>query len=140
VGLLVVLVAAALVAVALARAARGRRRRAAPAAPGAEVAAPPPGPPRGVAGWRAELERRLAAGDVAGALEALWWWLARALAGEGADESWTGRELVARSRRRDLLPLVARLDAMAYGPERPEPEAVRRLADGFDARLPGAAA
>lgn len=83
--------------------------------------------PRDAAGWRAELERRLAAGQVAGALEALWWWLARSLAGDDAEPDWTSRDLVARSSRDDLRGLVRRLDAFTYGPRRPAVEDLRGL-------------
>ena len=79
------------------------------------------------AAWRAELERRLAAGQTAKALEALWWWLARSLAGERAAPDWTSRDLVARARREDLRELVRRLDAFTYGPRRPAAEDLRRL-------------
>jgi len=79
------------------------------------------------AGWRAELERRLAAGMTAAALEAAWWWLARSLAGSQAEPDWTSRDLVARTRRSDLMGLIRRLDAFIYGPLRPAPEEVRSL-------------
>lgn len=79
------------------------------------------------AAWRAELERRLAAGRVAEALEALWWWLARTVAGERAEPDWTSRDLVTRAGREDLRELVRRLDAFTYGPHRPAAEDLRRL-------------
>lgn len=119
---------------------RPRRRRPRRGEPAAVPAAPdgdPVPPAVDAAGWRAEVERRLAAGSVAGALEAVWWWLARAVAGEEADPSWTGRELVRRARRPELHPPVARLDAMTYGPERPAPAAVRELAAALDRQLGG---
>ncbi|HEX9942752.1 MAG TPA: hypothetical protein VGG03_12090 [Thermoanaerobaculia bacterium] len=78
-------------------------------------------------GWRAELERRLAAGRTAEALEAAWWWLARSLAGSRAEPDWTSRDLVARARRQDLADLVRRLDLLAYGPRRPGLDDVRTL-------------
>jgi hypothetical protein len=117
------------VVVRLLAARRGRGRPAQEAPQPARVSAPAPA--RDAAAWRAELERLLAAGEVAAALEAAWWWLARALLGERVDPSFTGRELVERSGRRDLLPLIRRFDVLAYGPRRPEPEEVR----GFAARL-----
>ena len=82
---------------------------------------------RDAAAWRAVLERHLAEGRTAEALEALWWWLARSVAGERAEPDWTGRELVARARREDLRDLVRRLDAFTYGPQRPATEDLRRL-------------
>jgi hypothetical protein len=78
-------------------------------------------------GWRAELERRLAAGQTAEALEAAWWWLARSLVGSQAEPDWTSRDLVSRARRPDLVALIRRLDAFIYGPLRPIPDDVRRL-------------
>ena len=90
---------------------------------------------RDAAAWRAELEALLAAGRMGEALRATWWWLARALAGERADPSWTGRELLDHAGRRDLLPAVRRLEAFTYGGRRPEVEELRRLsgelADGL---------
>jgi hypothetical protein len=86
-----------------------------------------PAAPRDAAAWRAELERRLAAGRIPEALEALWWWLARSLAGGEAEADWTSRDLVARSRREDLRGLVRRLDAFTYGPRQPGVEDLRGL-------------
>ncbi|HEX4962585.1 MAG TPA: hypothetical protein VF173_17245 [Thermoanaerobaculia bacterium] len=79
------------------------------------------------AGWRAELDRRLAAGSTAEALEAAWWWLARSLAGRRAEPDWTSRDLVTRVGRPDLAALIRRLDAYIYGPRRPTLEDVRGL-------------
>jgi len=79
------------------------------------------------AAWRAELERRLAGERIAEALEALWWWLARSVAGERAEPDWTSRDLVARAKREDLRELVRRLDVLTYGPRRPAAEDLRRL-------------
>lgn len=94
---------------------------------------------RDAAAWRAELEALLAAGRVTEALSAAWWWLARALAGERADPSWTGRELLSHTGRRDLLPAVRRLEAFTYGGRRPAPAELSRLADDLIARVEGAA-
>lgn len=121
--LLVLLGLAGKLLAALAR----RRRGPAEEAPQA-LGAMPVSPSRDAVAWRAELERLLAAGEVAAALEAAWWWLARALLGERVDPSWTGRELLERAGRRDLLPLVRRFDVLAYGPRRPQPEEVRSYA------------
>ncbi len=134
-------VAAAALAAAAVMVVRRRRRRAAPTAAtaGGDGAM---GPPPAAVDWRAEIDRRLAAGRVAEALEAAWWWLARALCGERAEASWTGGELVARGRRPDVAPAVARLDAMTYGPRRPAPAEVRALIERLEQRLvdlPGAA-
>jgi hypothetical protein len=77
--------------------------------------------------WRAELEHNLSSGDVVGALKALWWWVARSVAGDAVDESWTSEQLLAASRRLDLKRGVATLDRMLYGARRPEVEEVRVL-------------
>lgn len=79
------------------------------------------------AGWRAELERRLAAGRVAESLEAAWWWLARSLAGSRAEPDWTSRDLVVQVGRQDLAALVRRLDVLIYGPRRPGLDDVQSL-------------
>ncbi len=88
------------------------------------------------AGWRAELDRRLAAGLPAEALEAAWWWLARSLAGSRALADWTSRDLVLRAGRPDLAALIRRLDAFIYGPLRPAPEEVKGLVSRLEDALP----
>lgn len=128
------LIAAGIAALAVLRRRRRRRASEAPASAGATAAEPAP-PERD---WRAEIDRRLAAGRVADALEAAWWWLARALCGERFEASWTGGELVARGRRPDVAPAVARLDAMTYGPRRPAPGDVRALVETLERRLAAA--
>lgn len=113
-----------------------RVRSAARPEPGAVTAGEGPAPaPRDAAAWRAELERRLAAGSIPEALEAAWWWLARTLAGETAEPDWTSRDLMSRSRRPDLLPLVRRLDAFLYGPRRPAVEELRALVGRMEEAL-----
>ena len=89
---------------------------------------------RGATEWRAEVESQLASGDLAAALAAAWWWLARSLAADRVDPAWTSRELLdqarlQRSRRRQLLPLVRRLDALVYGPRPPALAQVRQFVD-----------
>ncbi|HSS79467.1 MAG TPA: hypothetical protein VLV54_22290 [Thermoanaerobaculia bacterium] len=79
------------------------------------------------AGWRAELDRRLAAGRSAEALEAAWWWLARSLAGNRVMPDWTSRDLLIRGGREDLAVPIRRLDTLIYGSRRPAPEEVRSL-------------
>jgi len=88
------------------------------------------------AAWRARLAELLAEGKIDEALEAMWWWLARSLAGAEADPSWTSRELVKRFRRHDLLSLVRRLDVFQYGPRRPDRSQVERLAQDLAKAVP----
>ncbi|HSS50350.1 MAG TPA: hypothetical protein VLX28_15540 [Thermoanaerobaculia bacterium] len=101
----------------------------------ATLAMPAPARELDAAGWRAELERRLAAGRSAEALEAAWWWLARSLAGSRALADWTSRDLMMRAGRPDLASLIRRLDAFIYGPRRPAPEEVRGLVDRLEEAL-----
>jgi len=77
--------------------------------------------------WRSEIDRRLKRGDARGALEALWWWLARSLCHADADPTWTSRELLAHARRSDLAPLATALDRLVYGRSKPAPHEVREL-------------
>ncbi len=77
--------------------------------------------------WDGELRLRLESGDVAAAVEALWWWLARRLVADRAAPSWTSRELIRAAGRRDLRAQVRRLDRMMYGAAQPEAGDVSRL-------------
>ncbi len=119
---------------------RGGRAKAAPpanrgAAEGAAAAAPGEAAAWDADGWRAELDRCLSAGQVHAAMRALWWWLARSLAGPLAEPTWTGRELLSRTRRDDLRSLVRRLDALTYGPRLPAVDEVRQLRASLEAAL-----
>jgi hypothetical protein len=116
---------------------RGRRGRAAPAPP--EAARPVAERREAVWSgerWQQELERLLAAGDARGALSALWWWMARRLAAERAQESWTSQELLRHAGRADLAPLAVAVDRLAYGVAAPRAADVARVY----ARLSGALA
>jgi len=128
---------AVLLALLIARLVFSRLRRRKPARESGEAlaAALPPAALRDAPGWRAELERRLAEGRIPEALEALWWWVARSLAGGEAEPDWTSRDLVARSRNADLRELVRRLDAFTYGPRTPAVEDLRGLLGRFEAAL-----
>ena len=117
--LLAVAAALGFLVVLLLRSLRAHRRPSSRAGQAATSAVPAAAPVRDAEGWKREIEHRLRSGDVAGALEALWWWLARSLAGERADASWTTRELVVYAGRRDLLALVPYLDVLMYAPRRP---------------------
>jgi hypothetical protein len=123
-----VIVGVVIVLLTVARAMYGaRQRRGRGLAAVRTVPTPPATPERGREGWRRELDRRLAAGDFAGALEALWWWFARGLTSARVDPAWTSRELLAHVRRSDLGPLALALDRLLYGPARPRAEDI----DGF---------
>lgn len=107
-----------------------RRRRALPRPEPGSIATAVSGSDRedpGLETWASEMERHLEAGDVRGALEALWWWLARSLCGPRADPSWTSRELLDRARRPDLRAFAAAFDRLAYGREAPRATDVREL-------------
>lgn len=86
-------------------------------------------------GWRLELGRRLAAGDLRAALEAAWWWLASSLVGPRADPAWTTRELLLAADRRDLVPSGRQLDAMLYGEREVHGEALEAWLTEAEAKL-----
>lgn len=117
-----------------------RRRRTGGAgdeAPGEAPAGLPAAVPElDAAGWRAELDRCLAEGQVAEGLAAAWWWLARSVAGPRVEPTWTGRDLLAHTRRPDLRELVRALDLLLYGPRRPAIDDLRRLVGRMEERLP----
>lgn len=83
--------------------------------------------------WRAELERCLSEERseerIGEALRAAWWWLARSIAGPEAEPDWTSRDLLARTRKRELRDLLRRLDALTFGADRPGLADLRRLAE-----------
>ncbi len=106
---------------------RRRRRAAGAASPPYRVPAAAGPPERDRGAWRREIEGRLGAGDLSGALEALWWWFARAVSDARVDPAWTSRELLAHANRPDLAPLAVALDRLLYGAERPGAEAIRRF-------------
>jgi hypothetical protein len=119
---------------------RSLRRRQAPAAPAITVLSvaleAEQRATRDRAAWRAEIDRRLAAGQIEAALEAVWWWLARSLIEQTVDPSWTSRELLAAARHRELSPLAATLDRMLYGPARPSVPEVRGFVVRLETALP----
>lgn len=132
----IVALACVTLAWALSRALVGRAPRARTAsAVATRLAVPSPTALAAREDWRLELEARLARGDTAAALEALWWWFARSLSGAAVERSWTSRELLARAGRGDLAPLAAALDRLLYGAARPGVEEVRRLAERVQAAL-----
>ena len=103
---------------------------------GAVEALSPPEPPNwGESAWRAELERRMGRADVKGSLEATWWWIARSIADERAETSWSSRELLDRAGRRDLGDALAKLDRMRFGALLPSVGDVGDLVSQLEARL-----
>lgn len=104
------------------------RFRLTPGDPASPAAQPSPPPRADAADWLRELDLRLEAGDVAGALEALWWFLARSVSMDEIQASWTSGELLARARRHELRPFAVQLDRLRYGPRDPAATDVRDLA------------
>jgi hypothetical protein len=93
-----------------------RRTRQGGVGAAAEVASPVPDTVRRPAdAWWEACETELAAGRPRVALASLWWWLAESLAGSSARPSWTSRQLLGRTGRDDLRPIVGRLDSLLYG-------------------------
>ncbi|MEM8961055.1 MAG: hypothetical protein AAGD38_06215 [Acidobacteriota bacterium] len=84
--------------------------------------------------WRAELEKRLAAGSAPSALEALWWWLADRLV-TAPQESWTSSQLVRHAGRPDLLPAIRDLDRLRWGATEADIASVRHLHQRLDPML-----
>jgi hypothetical protein len=126
-----------LIAVVVRRA--SRRKTAAPSTPASWSRVPEPVPAAAIdrAAWRSELEARLSRGDVTGALEALWWWLAASLGMDVAvDPSWTTRELLGKARRPELLGASATLDVLMYGRGAPSERDVRTCLSRFEEILP----
>jgi hypothetical protein len=114
-------------ALAVVRIVRTRRRRTVARTP-AQAGEALPQPATRPEAWAQELERRLKGADPRAALEALWWWLARALKGTEAEASWTTRELLTRAGRADLLAEGRVLDRLLYGAQPPQMTEVRGLA------------
>jgi hypothetical protein len=101
---------------------QARRRAVRPARASVRtIPAATPAPERDREGWRREIERGLAVGDLGAALEALWWWFARALTTARVDPTWTSRELLAQAGRLELAGLALALDRLLYGAARPRP-------------------
>jgi len=113
-----------------------RRSRLAPdpsrsAIPGPERHAPPWDRAR----WRQELEHRIGESDVAGSLEAIWWWVARSLLGSRVQDSWTSGDLLSRASGAELREPVRRLERMMYGTRTPSLEEVHELVRSLERQL-----
>ncbi len=85
-------------------------------------------PRLGMEAWRERFRAAMEAGDLDGAMQALWMWVGLRLAGAALDPAWTSSELLRHSGRQDLRPLFARLDTWRYGPRAPEAGPLERLA------------
>jgi hypothetical protein len=104
------------------------RRRGSARSPEMTMEPGSPSGPRDAQAWRRELERRLDAGHVGPALEALWWWFACSAAGTSeVERSCTSRELVRRAGRADLAGPAGDLDRWLYGPRAPAVSELRGL-------------
>ncbi len=86
-------------------------------------------PRLGPEAWLRRFREALEGGDLDAALHALWMCAGLRLAGPELDGAWTSSELLAHAGRHDLRPVFARLDAWRYGPGRPRPALLERLAD-----------
>ena len=126
-------VVAALVVLAVAL--RRRRRRAATSEV-TPLAAPPPEASAGADWWAGELARRLEAGSLRGALEALWWWVARRVDPPGLDPSWTTGELLRASRKAVLREPLRRLERLQWSTAEPRRDEVESLARNLREALP----
>lgn len=111
------------------------RSRRQPPVPAVELQPPSASPSPDGIDWEAELEARLGRGEVHGALEALWWWLAQKLGSSRADGTFTTRELVLAAGRRDLLRAVGPLDRLLYADVVAAEGDVRRVHQGIRAAL-----
>ena len=116
---------------------RARRRAVRPARTSARtIPAPTPAPERDRDAWRQEIDRCLETGEFGAALEALWWWFARALTSARVDPTWTSRELLAHAGRRELGGLALALDRLLYGAARPRAADIQAFLSRADEALP----
>jgi hypothetical protein len=127
--IVVLLVVVATIVYVVVRAAVMGARRRPPAATGPSMppAAASPIQEHDRDGWKEQFNHRLATGDLAGALEALWWWFARSVCRSRVDPAWTSRELLAQCGRADLVGLAGVLDRLLYGVQRPTPDELQRF-------------
>lgn len=65
--------------------------------------------------WFRRFRRRLEEASSAGALEALWWWVATCLDPRGLSPSWTTDQLLASAGRPELEAAMRDLDRLRYG-------------------------
>lgn len=113
------------------------RRRRTPLAPASSpILGPEPHAPSwDTARWRQELRHRIEESDVAGSLEAVWWWLARSLLGSRVQDSWTSGDLLSSANRAGLKEPVRRLERMMYGARTPSLEEVLDLVQFLERQL-----
>lgn len=81
----------------------------------------------------AEARARLDRGDLAGALEASWWWFARLALGRDPAAGMTTREVLRASHRTDLRAVGRDLDRLRFSPVSPDRVEVRTLLDHLGA-------
>jgi hypothetical protein len=125
-GALALAIAAAAFVLVVALRQRARRRRIATPVEAAPAAAARAG--GDAEWWAAEAARRLAAGQLRGALEALWWWAARRLDPPGLDPAWTTAELLRASGRPALREPLRRLERLQWGDGEPRRDDVEGVA------------
>jgi len=113
------------------------RRRRTPLAPASSDIPGPEhqAPPWDTARWRQELQHRIEESDVAGSLEAVWWWLARSLLGPRVQDSWTSGDLLSNANRAGLKEPVRRLERMMYGTRTPSLEEILDLVQSLEGQL-----
>jgi hypothetical protein len=114
------------------------RRRSQHAPNPASSAIPGPAPQLSAwdtARWRQELQHRIEESDVAGSLEAVWWWLARSLLGSRVQDSWTSGDLLSSANRGGLKEPVRRLERMMYGTRTPSLEEILDLVRSLESQL-----
>lgn len=102
--------------VALRRSLRRRRRSGSPVAGTVTLRGEPPSAGGETpAHWHRRLVACHAAGDVAGTLRCLWWWIACSALGEPAQAGWTTGALARQGVPGRALDLLRRVDAGAFG-------------------------
>ena len=81
--------------------------------------------------WLGRHQRALQSGDLALALEALWWWVASIVSPPGLDSSWTTRQLRQFADGEAVRSGLRRLDELAFGAETAHHSDVLALQSSF---------